>query len=223
MNKAMLKSALVLGLFAVFATALLLWIDRATHERIAANERSTLLARLNEIVPPEEYTNDLAHDTVTVTEPGALGSERPLTVYRARRGDRPVAAVLTAVAPDGYSGAIRLLIGVYADPMRDGRLAGVRVVRHKETPGLGDRIEAARSDWIHGFQSKSLGNPPPEQWKVRPDGGAFDSLTGATVTPRAVVAAVRRALVYYKKHRDTLFARPAQTAAGNASAETDHE
>ena len=133
-------------------------------------------------------------------------------MYRARREGRPVAAVLTAVAPDGYNGAIRLLVGV----RRDATVAGVRVVSHRETPGLGDFIEAEKSDWVAQFEDRSLGDPPAERWRVRRDGGAFEALTGATITPRAVVGAVRKALIYFRDRREALFAADPGATLGPA-------
>lgn len=194
----------ILALFAVAGTSLVALTHEATDERIAANQRAATLATLHELVPEERYDNDPVTDAITVTDRQALGSREPLTVYRARRDGEPVAAVLTAVAPDGYGGPIRLLVAIN----HDGILAGVRVVNHSETPGLGDAIEAERSDWIHDFAGRSLGNPPLEDWRVEKDGGTFDQFTGATITPRAVVAAVRRALQYYEEHRRELFGEP---------------
>jgi electron transport complex protein RnfG len=117
-----------------------------------------------------------------------------------------VAAVFSVVARGGYAGDIELLVGVRAD----GRVAGVRVVEHHETPGLGDGIEADKSDWIRGFDGRSLGDPPREDWAVRRDGGDFDQFTGATITPRAVVEAVRDTLIYFEDHRDQVFAQNRQ-------------
>jgi electron transport complex protein RnfG len=202
MSRQVLISTIMLALFAAFGTGLLLWVNDSTHEHIAANEQAALLQRLNEIVPAESYNNTPQTDTVQVTAPAELGTARPVTVYRFRRDGRPVAAVLTVIAPDGYSGNIKLLVGIYYD----GRIAGVRVVSHKETPGLGDYIETDRSDWILGFTDRSLGNPSPKDWSVKPDGGAFDSFTGATITPRAVVKAVYRSLLYFEREKENLFA-----------------
>ena len=123
-------------------------------------------------------------------------------MYRARKAGQPVALVITPVAPDGYSGIIKLLVGINVD----GTLNGVRVVTHRETPGLGDAIDEKRSDWIHLFDNRSLLDPPLERWAVRKDGGDFDQLTGATITPRAVVKAVRQTLLYYRDNQDALFA-----------------
>lgn len=198
-------SALLLGLFAAVGTGLVALTHAFTRERIAANERAVLERALHAVMPPSSHDNDLLADRIAVTDPELLGTRRPVTVYRARRGGRPVGVVLTPEAPDGYNGRIRLIVGIYAD----GTLAGVRVLAHQETPGLGDAIEAEKSDWILGFTGKSLGKPPLERWRVRRDGGDFDQFTGATITPRAVVQAVRNALIYFLRHREALFAAPA--------------
>jgi electron transport complex protein RnfG len=199
--KKMLLSASLLGLFAVIGTSLVAFTYETTRERIAQNERDTLLHSLHALIQPERYDNDPAADRTEVTDVLLLGSSAPQQVYRARKNGQPVALALTAVAPDGYSGDINLLIAIN----HDGTLAGVRVTAHRETPGLGDKVDTARSDWIHSFAGHSLGNPAPERWKVKKDGGVFDQFTGATVTPRAVVKAVHGALNYYQQHRDTLF------------------
>ena len=198
-------TAIILLLFALVGTALVVLTFDNTRERIAANERATLLRKLHQLIPPGIHDNILLEDTLTVTDSALLGTTGPVTVYRARKDAQPVALVITPVAPDGYSGSIKLLVGINAD----GTLSGVRVVAHKETPGLGDAIDESRSDWIHLFDNRSLGDPPLERWGVKKDGGHFDQLTGATITPRAVVKAVRQALLYYRDHQEALFARNA--------------
>jgi electron transport complex protein RnfG len=193
-------TAIILLLFAVIGTTMVAVTHEATHERIAANERATLLRKLSQLIPPDSYDNNFLDDAIELTAPALAGS--PVRVYRARRNGQPVALVMTATAPGGYSGSIRLLVGIN----HSGKLAGVRVVAHRETPGLGDAIDEQRSDWIHQFNGRSLDSPPLQQWKVRKDGGNFDQLTGATITPRAIVKAVRETLLYYRAHRDRLFA-----------------
>lgn len=195
-----LVAAAVLAAFALAGTALVTTAERSTRERIADNERQALLDSLALIVDPARYDNDPLADTMTVSD-ARLG-DGPVTVYRARRAGEPVAAMFTATAPDGYTGPIRILVAVNAD----GTVSGVRVLAHRETPGLGDPIDASRSDWIHGFAGRSLGDPPRAHWTVRKDGGAFDQFTGATITPRAVVHAVRRALEFFEEHQEALFA-----------------
>lgn len=196
-----MRSGSVLGLFAVVAAGVLSGTYALTEDRIRASEQRRLLRQLQEVLPAGGYDNDVANDTIELRA-AELRTSAPVTVYRARRDGAPLAAVLTVTAPDGYSGPIELLVGVAAD----GSLTGVRVTAHKETPGLGDKIDVSRTEWVLGFTGRALGAPPPAQWAVRKDGGDFDQFAGATITPRAVVKAVRRTLEYFEQHRDTLFA-----------------
>jgi electron transport complex protein RnfG len=196
-----LISATFLFLFAVIGSGLVAFTHDATAERTAENQRKALLKSLNELVPSDRYDNDIFTDTLYVHSRELLGTPEAVPVYRARKDGWPVAAVLAAVAPDGYNGTIRLLVAVNLD----GSLAGVRVVQHRETPGLGDAIEAERSDWILAFDGRTLTNPLKEDWKVKRDGGIFDQFTGATITPRAVVKAVHKALLYFQLHSHSLF------------------
>ncbi|HEY0634974.1 MAG TPA: electron transport complex subunit RsxG [Gammaproteobacteria bacterium] len=206
MVKKLLFSGFLLALFAAVGTTAVSFVHGNALPRIEAAQKTQLLGTLHQFVPPETHDNDMFTDTLEVHDRELLGSSEAITVYRARKGGTPVAVVLTAVAPDGYSGDIKLLIGINYD----GSIAGVRVISHKETPGLGDRIEAERSPWINGFAGRSLQNPAEEQWKVKKDGGQFDQFTGATITPRAVVKAVANTLRYYQMHRDALFAPAAE-------------
>lgn len=195
-------TTIVLLLFAVMGTAMVAYTYDNTRDLIAANERATLLRKLHRLISPEQHDNVLLEDTVSVRDETLLGSDEPVMVYRARKNGEPVALVIAAIAPDGYSGSIKLLVGINVD----GSLSGVRVVAHRETPGLGDAIDEARSDWIRIFDGKSLQAPDVSRWAVRKDGGEFDQLTGATITPRAVVKAVRNALLYYQDNQEALFA-----------------
>lgn len=201
----MLRAGALLALFAVVGVGLVAFVHDHTKARIAANERAYLLRELNEILPQSAYDNDILSDTLSLHDP-ALGPD-PTTAYLAWQSGRPVAVVFTVTAPDGYNGTIKMLVGIHYD----GTLAGVRVVSHHETPGLGDRVDTRHSEWILGFRGRSLGDPPRDRWAVRRDGGDFDQFTGATITPRAVVGAVKRALLYFSQHRDALFARPPGT------------
>ncbi len=200
MFRNILISTLFLVLFAMIGTGIVAFVHHATAQRIANNNRAALLGQLNALVPDDRYDNDLSTDTMWL-EAQTVGAAGPVTVYRARHTGQPVAAIFSFATPDGYSGPIRLLVGIF----NDGKLAGVRVVGHNETPGLGDGIEAERSDWILNFNGLSLDNPPAERWAVRRDGGVFDQFTGATITPRAVVAAIKRSLLYFRDHRSDLF------------------
>lgn len=201
------RHAVMLGLFAVATAATLAITNDRTVDRIACNRQQALEASLKEVMPPAYFDNDLVADRITVSDP--LLGRGTHHVWRARRGGEPAGAVIEAVAPDGYGGSIALLVGVDAR----GVVTGVRVVPpHNETPGLGDRIELAKSDWILDFDGRSLDDPAADGWAVKKDGGIFDAFAGATITPRAVVGQVKRALDFYHAGRDTLFAAPADDA-----------
>ncbi len=201
--RSMGMAALILAGFSVAGAGLVAVTYFGTRDIIAEAQRAALEASLNQLVPADRYDNRVVEDVIKVVAPEWFGTDQPVTVYRARKNGQPVALFATPYAPDGYSGPIQLLIGVYAD----GTLAGVRVLAHKETPGLGDAIDEKRSPWILAFAGKSLGHPPLERWKVKKDGGIFDQFTGATITPRAVVKATQRFLEYVQSHRDQLFSK----------------
>lgn len=190
----------LLMLFAIVGGAMVGVTFQGTAQRIAENERQAMLRNLNQILPATQYDNDLLNDTLTLDADERLGQEQTSTAYVAKKDGKLRAVIFSVIAPDGYSGAIKLLVGVNAD----GSIAGVRVVSHNETPGLGDAIEAQRSHWVLGFDGKSLNNPQGKGWGVKRDGGVFDQFTGATITPRAVVKAVHRTLLYYDRHRPQL-------------------
>ncbi|MCB1757375.1 MAG: electron transport complex subunit RsxG [Gammaproteobacteria bacterium] len=196
----MIFSALILGGFAALSTALLSITNEATRDAIALSEQQALLRSLHEILPDERYDNDLLADRISVRH-SLLGTNLPVDVYRARLAGQDSAVIIAAQAPNGYNGRIKLLVGINTD----GTLAGVRATSHKETPGLGDDIELARSDWVLGFNGKSLDQPAAKQWAVKKDGGVFDQFTGATITPRAVVGAVYNTLKYFSENRRFLF------------------
>lgn len=198
-------SAVLLGLFAITGTAVVAFTFEKTKHRIAENERAAIVKSLHALIAPTEHDNDLYTDVIHVKNEDLLGTDEPVNVYRARMKNTPVAAILNSVAPDGYNGSIHLLVAI----RYDGSLAGVRVVKHRETPGLGDGIDIERSNWVLGFNGKSLNNPLEKAWRVKRDGGIFDQLTGATITPRAVVKAVRNTLHYYVNNKNMLFNTPA--------------
>ncbi|MGR9115470.1 MAG: electron transport complex subunit RsxG [Gammaproteobacteria bacterium] len=203
MNETILKTltaAKILGLFSLLGLGLVALTFNQTKEKISQNERDALLRSLRSVVSASLYDNDIANDTLEVTDLNK-GNAKPSTIYRARKNGEPIAAVITAIAPDGYNGNISLLVGVLAD----GSLAGVRVVSHKETPGLGDNIDIDRSDWILSFNGKSLSGLSDKQWAVKRDGGIFDQFTGATITPRAVVNSVKNALLYFRNNKEEIF------------------
>jgi electron transport complex protein RnfG len=199
------RAALLLGVCAVLSIGALAVVEWFTREPIAEARAQAERAALAVVLPLDRYDNDPIADSVWVRAPLWLGRPEPARVWRGRLAGADSELALEATAPDGYSGRIELLMGVDAQ----GRVLGVRVTRHAETPGLGDPIEAERSDWINRFAGRSLGDPAIEQWKVRSDGGAFDQFAGATVTPRAVVEAVARTLGFLAQHRAAIMAAPA--------------
>jgi electron transport complex protein RnfG len=200
-KKQILISGAFLWVFAVVGTSFVAVTENTTRTRIEDNERLVLLRNLNALLPAEQLDNDIVSDTTTVPASALLGTENDTIVYRARLQGKSIAAIFNSIAPNGYSGKIHLLVGVYAD----GSLAGVRAVKHSETPGLGDAIETQKTDWIFGFNSRSLESPTPSKWLVKKDGGDFDQFTGATITPRAVVLAVKNTLLYYQQNANGIF------------------
>ena len=182
---------ILLGIFALLASAALALASSATSEAIAAAEAKDLRDSLSEVLPVGLSDNDFLKDTVDLENKG-----KTVIVYRARQGET-VKAALFKVAERGYAGDIQVLMAVD----RDGRTLGVRVLKHAETPGLGDKIEIKKDKWIKDFDGKSLGNPIPEKWGVKKDNGVFDQFAGATITPRAVVKAVKSGLDFYAEHR----------------------
>lgn len=197
----MAKTGVALALFALVGTALLAITNEATKDRIAEEERLFTLSTLSEMVSSDIYDNELVADSFQLIAPEYLGNDKPKTVYRARKNNAPVAAVIGTTAPDGYSDNIDMLVAIDID----GKLLGVRVVKHKETPGLGDGIDIRRNDWITGFDGRSLINPDARGWAVKKDNGIFDQLTGATITPRAVVKAVHLCLQYFEQQQSLIF------------------
>ncbi|MBI5919504.1 MAG: electron transport complex subunit RsxG [Nitrosomonadales bacterium] len=204
--KVSLKTALNLLAFTVVGTALLAFSFNQTHELIAQSEEREKLKLINEIVPPSLFDNAIVQDALTLPADPLLGTGVTSLAYRGRLQGQPSVVVLSPIAPDGYSGKIFLLVAI----RENGSLAGVRVASHRETPGLGDYIELPKSPWIKGFDDKSHAVLPEAEWKVKKDGGQFDYMAGATITPRAVVKAVNKSLNYFEANRDKLFAQEPQ-------------
>jgi len=205
------KNSLLLALFAVATALLLAGSYLLTRDRIAAAVRAAEERALLQIVPAARHDNSLLDDTLPVgRDARGLGLRQDKQIYLARSQGKVVAAIIPATAPDGYSGDIDLIVGVNAD----GSVAGVRALAHKETPGLGDQVDITKSDWVLSFDGRSLGDPPEAAWKVKKDKGAFDAFTGATITPRAVVGAVKRVLEYARDNRQTLFGAATAAAPG---------
>lgn len=200
MNQTLAKNGIMLGAFAVVTTALIALTFYATAPRIEQQQKQKLLSVLNEVVPSELHDNPLYADCTEVVS-AKLGNREPHLIYRARKNNTPQALVVEATAPNGYSGNIALVIGVDTNM----QVLGVRVIEHQETPGLGDKIELAISNWITQFTGKTFNPDALTAWQVKKDGGEFDQFTGATITPRAVVGAVKNALLFVEEQQDKLF------------------
>lgn len=200
------RSAIGLGLFAIFTGGSIALTQALTADRIHEQAARAEAQALFEIIPENQVDNDLLHDTIRLPGDVPFADQENASAWVARQNGRLVGLIFPVVAPDGYSGPIRLLVGVAPD----GTVLGVRVTSHKETPGLGDHIETRKSDWVYAFEGRSLANTEPRKWNVKKNGGVFDQFTGATITPRAVVKAVARTLVYYRKHRHEILHRAAK-------------
>lgn len=202
-------TAVMIG-FTIIGTALLAYTFSTTRAPIEKSEAEARMALFGQILPPSMHDNDLLKDVKKIPAGGELGNRDETEAHRARLNGQPSAVILEATAPDGYSGDIKLLIGI----RENGEIVGVRVLEHKETPGLGDYIDIKHSDWIKkNFDGQSLAKTPDDMWKVKKDGGQFDYMVGATITPRAVVKAVHKAMQYFAAHRDELFAEASDKGA----------
>lgn len=202
--KVMFTSAGKLALFVIISIALLLGVRAITAPIIEQAERQTLLDTFNQVLPLQNYDNDPLQNTSLISDPAylqLLGSSEPVTVYRAFKEGQPAGAIFRTIAPNGYSGNIYILVGVFPD----GRVSGVRVLKHAETPGLGDKIEIAKSNWILEFNGRKLRDDNDPRWAVKKDRGDFDQFTGATITPRAVVMAVKSALTVVNDMGERLY------------------
>jgi len=206
----MIRTLLTLGLIGLLAAALLSGVHLATRDRIASEQQRQALATLNQLVPEAEYDNALVEDRFSAW---ISGLSAPSTIYRARMDGEPVALLADVITTDGYSGDIRLLVGLTPQ----GEVIGVRVLEHRETPGLGDQIELNRSDWIRQFDGKSLGEPPAQAWAADRRGGAFDTLSSATITSSAVIEAVQNVLAWYAANRDNAFEIRAESNDSSSS------
>lgn len=196
----MQKNGLLLAAFAVVATSLVIGVQVLTEDKIAMQQQRQVLRTLNQLIPPTMHDNDL-YQSCRLLENPTLGSSKPQPLYRAWVNEEPTALAAEVIAPDGYSGAIRLLVAIKPG----GEVLGVRTLRHQETPGLGDKIEVEKSDWIKSFAEKQVRGADDDRWAVQRDGGMFDQFTGATITPRAVVSAVKRATLELQQQADVLF------------------
>ncbi len=207
-EKSVLKRAIthntkILALFAIACTVVVGLVNELTKDRIKSQEQQQLLKTLHSIIEPSRYDNDIANDCIMMSAK-ELGSNEVYTAYIARKANQVIAVALTSTAPEGYNGNIKFIMAVN----NDDSISGVRVLKHQETPGLGDKIEIKKSDWITSFTGKSLRSEDESRWAVVKDNGMFDQFTGATITPRAVVKGVKNTLNYFSKNRESLLTRP---------------
>ncbi len=194
------KTALTLVAFAFTFTLLMTVVYQITKEPIAKSEAEARIALFQQVIAHDRYNNAVLKDTISIAPSALLGNKNTTIANIARLNGEPVAVILEAIAHDGYSGDITLLVAVNTD----GSLSGVRVIKHTETPGLGDYIEIAKGPWIKLFDEQSLIKTTEANWAVKKDGGSFDYMAGATITPRAVIKAVHNALQYFEANKTTL-------------------
>jgi Na+-translocating ferredoxin:NAD+ oxidoreductase subunit G len=199
------KTAFTLVMFAIVFTSLLTYVYLVTKTPIEESEAAARLSLFAQIIPDALHNNDVLKDVVQIAPNDLLGNDKPTTANIAKIDGKVSAVILEAIAHDGYGGDIKLLIAIKAD----GSISGVRVITHKETPGLGDYIDIAKGKWIKLFDNESLKTTAESEWKVKKDGGKFDYMVGATITPRAVTKAVAKALKYFNTHQQELLGIPA--------------
>jgi electron transport complex protein RnfG len=193
------KNTKILTLFAVACTIAVGLVSQLTADAIKHQEQQYLLNTLHTIIEPSRYDNDIANDCIAVSAP-ELGSNKVHKAYIARKFNQVVAVAMTSTATEGYSGDIDFIIAIN----RDNSVSGVRVLKHQETPGLGDKIERRKSDWITDFNGKRLLADNDSRWAVAKDNGMFDQFTGATITPRALVAGIKVTLNYFAQNQEQL-------------------
>jgi electron transport complex protein RnfG len=213
-DSGVIKGGVTLAVIAAICTALVAGTFILTKERIVANEQAWLERSLQPAVSGLFFDGGITESQLIIPAPHELPGSEDAIIYRAYAAGVPVAALFVVTARDGYSGPIRLLIGIDVT----GAITGVHVLEHRETPGLGDRVETGKSDWAQQFAGRSLTDPTPDGWEIKGDGGVFDQLTGASVTPRAIVNAIRETLLYFASNSDQVFAAsdPAETPTGDA-------
>lgn len=202
LGRSITRNSILLALFAACTTALIAGTQLLTKSDIAEQKRQAEEKALLQVVPRSRHDNSMLDDTIPVgPQDVRLGLREEKQIYVAREKGEVIAVIIPATARDGYTGDIELIVGVN----RDGTIAGVRALAQRETPGLGDKVDLKKSDWMLGFNGRSLTNPKLAGWAVKKDNGVFDEFTGATITPRAVVTAIRKVLQFAQANRNTLF------------------
>ncbi|MBW0298257.1 electron transport complex subunit RsxG [Shewanella xiamenensis] len=207
----MIKNGLLLALFALLCTGLVAVVNQQTFDEIKLQQQKELMGILHQLIPDDLHDNELTAQCTLLQNREALGTDDAMPAYIATAAGKPVAIALEAIAPDGYNGNIKLIVGINTQ----GEVLGVRTLSHQETPGLGDKIELRKSDWVTKFVGKVLTSEDDKQWHVQKDGGDFDQFTGATITPRAYVKAVKRAVWYFTQHQAEIFSQPLNCEANH--------
>jgi len=204
------RNGLILALFAFLSTGLIAITHQLTKQKIALAVEHNMISQLSQIVHQDQYDNEVYQDCIKIRSLSLLGSDRLQKAYRLRKQGLDFALLLTAVAPDGYSGPIEFSMAI----SKNGQIIGLNIISHRETPGLGDKIERRKSDWLDQFNGLALENKE-QKWRVKKDGGQFDALTGVTITPRAMVKAVNNALLFYQQHQQQLFSQASNCYQNN--------
>lgn len=201
------RNGFLLAIFAIICTAAVAMVNQLTKPVIEKQEQLALLKTINQLIPETSYDNDIFASCFIVND--ALLGKKPQQVFVAKKADAPVALMLETSTFKGYAGEIKIAVGILAD----GNIAGVRIISHSETPGLGDKIQTNKSDWVYGFDNRQYDVKQDARWEVKKNGGDIDAFTGATITPRAITLAVKDALIYFNKNSDALFTQPANCGA----------
>ena len=211
MKNPMIKNGFLLALFALICTGLVAAVNQQTVDKIKQQEQQELMRVLHQLIPDEMHDNELTAQCTLLLDKDALGTDSPMPAYIATSAGKPVAIAIEAIAPDGYNGNIKLIVGISTK----GEVLGVRTLAHQETPGLGDKIDLRKSNWVSQFVGKVLGSADDKQWLVKKDGGDFDQFTGATITPRAYIKAVKNAVWYFNNSQAQIFSLPLNCEANH--------
>lgn len=218
----MQKNSLILALFAIVCTAIVGLVNDLTKDKIVAQAQLQLLNTLHSIIEPSRYNNDITQDCVSLNTLSLIPTNDNKTeqiAYIARKNTDPVAVAITTIAPDGYNGNIDFIVAINMD----NSISGVRVLKHQETPGLGDKVEIRKSDWITGFNGKKLLSENDSRWAVTKDGGMFDQFTGATITPRAITKAMKKTLLFFQENKERLLTLPNSCLIKNQDIQVKNE
>ncbi|HBV77493.1 MULTISPECIES: electron transport complex subunit RsxG [Vibrio] len=203
MLNAMKKNGGILAAFAVASTALVAITNWVTHDTITEQQQLDLQKTLNQVIPKSMHDNQLYASCMLLPSQTTVTKER-MPAYLATKEGKPTAIAIETYAPDGYNGAIKIIVGLDMN----GVITSTRVLAHNETPGLGDKIETRKGKWIFSFDQRTVTDDNQSEWAVRKDGGQFDQFTGATITPRAVVKAVKNTVLYFKQNKDRILSQP---------------